>query len=66
MSELKVTVNKNGPYKVEGIAALTGADGAPLELREGKAVFLCRCGHSANKPFCDGSHKEKGFLPDGD
>ncbi len=62
MSDLNITVIENGPYKVEGACVLVGQDGAPLETREGKAIWLCRCGASANKPFCDGTHKEIGFA----
>jgi CDGSH-type Zn-finger protein len=36
-----------------------------VPLEPGKpAIFLCRCGQSAEKPFCDGAHKECGFRPD--
>lgn len=62
MSELHVTVIPNGPYKVEGPCDLLGVDGAPVETREGKAIFLCRCGQSSNKPFCDGTHKTIPFV----
>ncbi|MDE0590962.1 CDGSH iron-sulfur domain-containing protein [Halocynthiibacter sp. C4] len=47
---------ENGPLRVKGELNLVGADA------EGKSVmFLCRCGNSKNKPFCDGSHKKTGF-----
>ena len=62
MDELHITVIPNGPYKVEGPCEVQGADGAPVETREGKAIFLCRCGQSANKPFCDGTHKSIPFV----
>ena len=61
MSEVKVTVNQNGPLKVEGGAALVDHEGNEIPTREGVPFFLCRCGHSQNKPFCDGSHKREGF-----
>ena len=60
---IKITVSANGSYKVEGACSLTDAEGNPIETREGKPFFLCRCGHSANKPFCDGSHKSNDWDP---
>jgi CDGSH-type Zn-finger protein len=69
----KVVVSKNGPYLVSGSVPLARqtivADRAggsqswkesdPFPLQESYA--LCRCGHSGNKPFCDGSHQKAGF-----
>jgi CDGSH-type Zn-finger protein len=51
----------NGPLKIDGDFQLLKADGSEIEHQGGQA-FLCRCGHSANKPFCDGSHKKAGFT----
>ena len=52
----KITVSKTGSFKIEGPVTLVDHDGNPIETREGKPFFLCRCGLPANKPFCDGSH----------
>ncbi len=52
-----ITATTDGPYKVEGATVL---DAEGTVLKEGTA-FLCRCGHSANKPFCDASHKKFDF-----
>lgn len=49
----------NGPLKVSGEIDLLSADGK-LTRKTGD-VWLCRCGHSANKPYCDSSHKRIGF-----
>ena len=57
MTDVTVTVRANGPYKVVGPVRIVGADGRDLEPPEGKAIALCRCGHSRTKPFCDSSHK---------
>jgi CDGSH-type Zn-finger protein len=38
-------------------------DGNEIELRR-RVVALCRCGHSQNRPFCDGTHKAIGFQAD--
>jgi CDGSH-type Zn-finger protein len=54
-----VAVVLDGPLWVRGRVTVTGADGQRYEVRN--RVALCRCGHSENKPFCDGSHKEVGF-----
>lgn len=56
---MKITVNDNGSIKVEG--EFTVLDGAGNELETKDAAWLCRCGGSANKPFCDGTHKSNGF-----
>lgn len=61
MSEVKITVRPNGPYRVEGPVKLVDAEGREWDLT-GKAAFsLCRCGASVNKPFCDGAHSKIGF-----
>lgn len=54
---VKITVSETGSLKIEGPVSLFAHDGTPLPTREGKALFLCRCGASNNKPYCDGTHK---------
>lgn len=49
----------SGPLWVRGGIPIFAADGEPYEVRN--RVTLCRCGHSKNKPFCDGSHVAAGF-----
>ena len=63
MSDVTIRVKKSGPYVVTGVVSLTDGDGKAYPLTAG-AVALCRCGHSANKPFCDGSHSGRGFEAD--
>jgi len=52
-----VTVYPDGPLIVRGDFVLREVEGETLV--EGQTVALCRCGRSALKPFCDGSHKIK-------
>ena len=49
----------DGPLKVEGNVELTTGTGLKIGTHE--KAFLCRCGASKNKPYCDGSHKDAGF-----
>ena len=56
-----VTPRDNGSYKISGPISLVDASGTSWAIPEGRSVFLCRCGHSATKPFCDGSHTAAGF-----
>ncbi len=49
-----------GPIWVRGGIPISGADGETYEIRN--RVTLCRCGASANKPFCDASHASIGFA----
>ena len=60
MADVEIRVRENGPYRVEGKVKVVDADGNEFEL-PGEVFALCRCGHSKNKPFCDGSHREAGF-----
>ncbi len=50
---------KDGPLRVRGNVTLIASSGMPRW--RGTEAFLCRCGESKNKPFCDGSHKAAGF-----
>lgn len=62
MSEntVKIVINQNASAKIEcDRAEITMPDGS-IVIKEGK-FFLCRCGESKNKPFCDGTHKTCGF-----
>ena len=52
-------VLKNGPLQVSGKFVLKCSEGKVMETKE--MIFLCRCGASANKPFCDGSHRRVGL-----
>jgi len=56
---LNVTLRTNGPLKIEG--ALEVCSGTGRTVVRGTEHFFCRCGGSANKPFCDGTHKRIGF-----
>ncbi|MFT7579131.1 MAG: CDGSH-type Zn-finger protein/uncharacterized Fe-S cluster protein YjdI [Myxococcota bacterium] len=59
---LSVTPFPNGPVKVTGdFTIYTGSGRAAMTQKE---VYLCRCGKSANKPFCDGTHNSIGFEAD--
>jgi Uncharacterized conserved protein len=58
--KVQIKTMKNGPLVIEGKAEITDENGDVNET-EGKMVALCRCGQSANKPFCDGSHKKVVF-----
>lgn len=62
MAEATITPTENGPYRVEGDFRIVLSDGTELR-RSGKA-FLCRCGDSSTKPFCDGTHSTSGFICD--
>jgi CDGSH-type Zn-finger protein len=69
----KIVIRPNGPYKVYGDIPLVRKTqvvseyGEPLtwkkeeELKTEDPYFLCRCGHSGDKPFCDASHRRVGF-----
>ncbi len=57
----KVVAIDHGPLRVSGSFTLQDPQGQEFDLTGRPAVSLCRCGASANKPFCDGSHKSVGF-----
>ncbi len=64
MAQVKITIRKNGPYRVEaspGTIELVDADGNGYDLTGKTAFSLCRCGGSVTKPFCDGTHSRIGF-----
>jgi hypothetical protein len=58
--EPAVAISNDGPIWARGGVPVIGPDGERYEVRNRQT--LCRCGHSGNKPFCDGTHKEIGFT----
>ena len=59
---VEVTPRPNGPLKITGPVELIAGTGHTLD--RGQTFFLCRCGQSKNKPYCDGSHTATGFTAD--
>lgn len=55
-----VTPLSNGPLMVKGEVEVVDAQGKQLPAK-GDPIYLCRCGASGTKPFCDGGHKKIGF-----
>jgi len=53
-----VTIQKNGPYWVQGVTPPVGVQG---EGQSSRKYVLCRCGLSGNKPYCDGAHRDAGW-----
>ena len=62
--ELQIIGYENGPIEARGALEITSGTGR--RLHRGTRAFLCRCGQSKNKPFCDGSHKSADFEVPGD
>ncbi len=56
---LRVTPTRDGPLHCQGPLQLVDAFGTPVA--QTAETWLCRCGRSGNKPYCDGSHKAAGF-----
>lgn len=61
MSETKVACVNNGPLRISGSFVIVDAQGKSFDLGGRETISLCRCGASANKPFCDGAHRGIGF-----
>jgi CDGSH-type Zn-finger protein len=61
MATTKVTVRNDGSILIEGDFEILDPEGAAFGLAGRTSIGLCRCGQSANKPFCDGSHARTGF-----
>jgi CDGSH-type Zn-finger protein len=61
VSDVKITVRTNGPLVMSGPITLADMAGVPFGLSGRASIALCRCGHSENKPFCDGAHNRAGF-----
>jgi 3-phenylpropionate/trans-cinnamate dioxygenase ferredoxin subunit len=60
MAQVTIRALKNGPYEVSGKPAVIDFEGAAYQVDE-DPIYLCRCGGSATKPSCDGTHKKVGF-----
>ncbi len=59
MDKTKIIINSNGSIKIDGDFEIVDSKGSAYGLQGRTIISLCRCGLSANKPFCDGAHKEK-------
>lgn len=60
---LEIAPQKNGPLKLSGNLEIVSGTGRTIDRVT--ETWLCRCGHSKRKPYCDGSHRKVGFEADG-
>jgi len=58
---IKIAVRPNGPYLIEGDCEVYDAAGNKIDTAGRQKIALCRCGQSASKPFCDGTHNKVSF-----
>jgi CDGSH-type Zn-finger protein len=65
MASVTLTALPNGPYRVEGSVEIIGSDERAVAAPS-DPVYLCRCGQSQAKPFCDGSHARLSWKDAGD
>ena len=61
MSDATIICRENGPLRIVGKFVIQDAQGNSFDLSGRETISLCRCGASANKPFCDGAHRKAGF-----
>ncbi len=61
MADVTIKALKNGPYEVAGGVKLLDAAAKQYAESQIDPLYLCRCGASRTKPFCDGSHEGIGF-----
>ena len=61
MPDVKIEIRENGPLRVTGPVDIVDKDGNSYTIPEGQWISVCRCGLSANKPFCDAAHRDGGF-----
>lgn len=62
LTDPRITIRENGPYRVEGDVPLFDHEGNRIQPPKPGGYSLCRCGGSAKRPFCDGTHRELGFI----
>jgi CDGSH-type Zn-finger protein len=61
MTAVTITPTDNGPYQVNGPVTVIDPAGTEYDISEQTTIYLCRCGNSATKPFCDGTHQTQHF-----
>jgi CDGSH-type Zn-finger protein len=61
VSAVRLTLLPDGPVEVTGSFELARQDGEQVQP-PAPTIYLCRCGRSTNKPFCDGTHARTGWT----
>lgn len=61
MAKAEIKPKDNGSLRISGDFVIKDIDGDVFDLGGRTEISLCRCGHSNNKPFCDGTHKKINF-----
>ena len=62
MTDATITLTDDGPYMIEGPLSVVDANGTEYDLSQQTTIFLCPCGQSSAKPFCDGTHEKANFA----